>query len=147
MRISDWSSDVCSSDLSCSRPARRTTRPPSSTRWHAIRRWCSDAATLAKLENARAYVPGERVTAAQAAPSPRAVMVEKALRNRPDMKAQFVDQDLANNDLRVDVLRRMAGTDEALETAVKARREAAGAFANDRLQPGDRKSTRLNSSH
>src|SRR3546814_17147313 len=95
VRISDWSSDVCSSDL-----------------------------------------PGERVTAAQAAPSPRAVMVEKALRNRPDMKAQFVDQDLANNDLRVDVLRRMAGTDEALETAVKARREAAGAFANDRLQPG-----------
>src|SRR3546814_21082984 len=63
-------------------------------------------------------------------------MVEKALRNRPDMKAQFVDQDLANNDLRVDVLRRMAGTDEALEKAVKARREAAGALANDRLQPG-----------
>src|SRR3546814_814068 len=146
MRISDWSSDVCSSDLvqrigsgaaqggllgltqpvldegygsgkltqvgigagtggllplaagavrGAANVARPILQPQKVADANVARLYGSDAATLAKLENARAYVPGERVTAAQAAPSPRAVMVEKALRNRQDMKAQFVAQDLA----------------------------------------------------
>lgn len=96
----------------------------------------SDAGTLDKLTNARQFVPGEQVTAAQAIQTPQAVMVEKALRNRPDMRAQFADVDNANNAARMNVVRGHAGDEAQMTAAVNARREATRPFIAEHLQPG-----------
>lgn len=95
----------------------------------------SDPATLDKLTNARQFVPGEQVTAAQAIQTPQAVMVEKALRNRPDMRAQFADVDNANNAARMNVVRGHAGDEEAVKQAARDRRAATSPYIQ-KMQQG-----------
>jgi hypothetical protein len=96
----------------------------------------SDAGTLEKLTNARQFVPGEQVTAAQAIQTPHAVMAEKALRNRPDMRGMFAEVDNNNNAARLNVVRAHAGDDAQMAAAVNARRDATRPYIAEHLQPG-----------
>ncbi len=112
---------------------RHVVAPGSVARDNLVRNLGADASTLATLRNAPEYVPGETPTTAQVLANPRAVMTEKALRNNPEYKPQFEDIDNANNAARLDVLRRLGGTDEELLGAVQARRDAAAPFRSQNL--------------
>lgn len=86
-----------------------------------------------KLRNAPRYFEGEQPTTAQILQTPRAVQAEKALANRPDMKTAFMEQANANNTGRVNVLHRLAGSDEDLAGAVKARRDTSKGYRSASL--------------
>lgn len=92
--------------------------------------------TIAALENAPQYVPGETVTAAQALQTPQAAMAEKALRNRPDLRGMFAEADNANNARRLGVVRQHAGSDIQVQQAIATRRDATKPFISEHLQPG-----------
>jgi hypothetical protein len=93
----------------------------------------ADQSTLQTLRGAEALIPGETPTAAQVLQNPRAVQVEKALANRPELKTGFLEQQNTNNAARTDILRKMGGTDEELLGAVRVRSDAAKAFRNEAL--------------
>lgn len=96
----------------------------------------SDNKTLASLQNAPEYVQGEKITAAQAIKTPEAVMAEKALRNRADMKAGFEHADNHNNDLRMEVIQKIAGTPDELKAAKNKRSAEYQQFSDDTLKAG-----------
>lgn len=114
--------------------ARHVVAPGSIARDNLVSNLGADASTVNQLRNAPQYVPGEAPTTAQVLANPRAVMTEKALRNNPEYKPQFEDIDNANNAARMDVLRRLGGTDDELTGAVKARRDASAPFRDQNLQ-------------
>lgn len=111
-------------------------RPDVIAQRNIARLYGSDQATIDKLRNAPQYFQGEQITAAQALQTPEAVMIEKAMRNRPEMKAAFENMDNANNQGRVGILQKIAGTDEQLTGLLSKRRTEANTFANDVLAAG-----------
>lgn len=92
-------------------------------------------AAIQALRTAKPSVPGESITAAQANPSPEAVAQERILRNNPITGPALAAQDNANNAARLDVVKRLAGTDEELQAARDARREAVQPFIDQHLSP------------
>jgi len=100
-----------------------------------LARFGNDPQAVANLRTAVPDVPGERLTAAQANPSPEAVAQERALRNNPTTAADFVRGDNANNAARMDVIQKLAGTDADLEAAKLARKQAAAPFIDQHLTP------------
>lgn len=85
------------------------------------------------------YVPGEVPTLGQAIGTPRAVQIDRAMRNNPQAGAAFADQEVANNAARMAVARRLAGTDADMEAAKRARTEATQSFYREHLTPGPEK--------
>ncbi|WP_321951869.1 hypothetical protein [Paraburkholderia bannensis] len=87
-----------------------------------------DAATVAaNIRNAPTYVPGAAPTTAQVSGSPYLVQTEKALSNSsPDFRNGLLNQQIANNNARWDVVNGIAGTPQTLQGAVDAREAAAG---------------------
>lgn len=100
-----------------------------------LARFGNDPQAVANLRAAVPDVPGERLTAAQANPSPEALAQERVLRNNPATAADFVRGDNANNAARMDVVTRLAGTDADLEAAKLARKQAAQPFIDQHLTP------------
>ncbi len=100
-----------------------------------LARFGNDPQAVANLRAAVPDVPGERLTAAQANPSPEAVAQERVLRNNPATAADFVRGDNANNAARMDVVTKLAGTDADLEAAKLARKQAAQPFIDQHLTP------------
>jgi hypothetical protein len=76
---------------------------------------------VATLRGAPQYVPGEAPSIAQASPDPRVLQAERTLRNDPHAGPQFVAQDNANNQARMNVVQGLAGTDADLAAAKQAR--------------------------
>jgi hypothetical protein len=100
-----------------------------------LARFGNDPQAVTNLRAAMPDVPGERLTAAQANPSPEAVAQERVLRNNPATAADFVRGDNANNAARMDVIQKLAGTDADLEAAKLARKQAAAPFIDQHLTP------------
>ncbi|TPG08326.1 hypothetical protein EAH88_11895 [Rhodanobacter glycinis] len=100
-----------------------------------LSRFGNDPKAVANLRAAVPDVPGERLTAAQANPSPEAIAQERVLRNNPATAADFVRGDNANNTARMDVVTKLAGTDADLEAAKLARKQAAAPFIDQHLTP------------
>jgi hypothetical protein len=88
---------------------------------------------LNTLRNAPQYVAGEQPTLAQVVATPKAVQVERSLRNNPQAGPAFAEQDAANNAARIEALRRIAGDDAAMEAAIATRRANAAAFRDANL--------------
>lgn len=95
----------------------------------------SDPSVIAALRNAPELVPGEVPTAAQALKTPQAVQAERMLRNNPEAGKAFLDRDNSNNAARLNVVQGLAGSDDALNSAVQARRDATAPFFKDYLAP------------
>lgn len=95
----------------------------------------TDPATLAKLQGAQQFVPGEVPTAAQAIASPEAVQAERMLRNNPSSAPAFVANDAANNQARTAVVNNVAGDDAAMQAAKDARKANAAPFVDNYLTP------------
>lgn len=89
--------------------------------------------TLAKLQGAANYVPGEAPSVAQALQTPEAVQIERSLRNNPLTGPSFASQDNANNQARVGLLQQLAGTDADMAAAKDARRAAVDPFTSNYL--------------
>lgn len=111
-------------------------RPDVVAQKNLARLYGSDQATINKLRSAQQYFPDEQITAAQALKTPESVMVEKAMRNRPEMRAAFENADNANNSGRMGILQGIAGTDDQLTGLLTKRRTEANTFANDVLAAG-----------
>lgn len=74
------------------------------------------------LTSAPSYVPGSIATAAQSAPTPKLVMMEKALANaNPEFRAKLAEQENANNAARLRAVGNVAQTPQALADAIRAR--------------------------
>jgi hypothetical protein len=100
-----------------------------------LRRFGADPDALAKLRAAQPSVPGETVSAAQANPTPATIAQERILRSNPETKEGFSLLDDRNNAARMATIKRLAGTDEQLEAAKTARREAVQPFIDAHLTP------------
>ena len=92
-------------------------------------------ATLGKLESAQPLVPGETVGAGQAIGGPKAVQLTRQLMNHGEAAPIMAEAKNANDAARAQVLRKLAGTDEELEAAKAARREAVAPYIEQHLQP------------
>jgi hypothetical protein len=88
---------------------------------------------LNTLRNAPQYVAGEQPTLAQVVATPKAVQVERSLRNNPQAGPAFAEQDALNNAARVEALQRIAGDDAAMEAAKAARSAGAASFRSAHL--------------
>lgn len=77
---------------------------------------------LAKaLKNVPQYVPGSVPTTAQAVPSPGIVQVEKAIRNRPQLREGFENLENQNNAARMNAVRSVAKDEHTLTEAKNLR--------------------------
>jgi hypothetical protein len=81
-------------------------------------------AVIERLRAAGQLVPGSNPTTAQVAGIPQLVMAEKVLRSNPASAEGFVERGISNNAARMQALRSVAQTPEALAAAIKARGEA-----------------------
>lgn len=81
-------------------------------------------AVIERLRNAGEIVPGSLPTTAQVAGIPQLVMAEKALRTNPASSEEFIQRAINNNSARMQAVRSVAQTPQALADAIKARGEA-----------------------
>jgi hypothetical protein len=88
-----------------------------------------DPQAVAALNNASGLVPGEAPSIAQVLThDPKYLQMERALRNNQHAGPAFVAQDVANDSARMDVIRNLAGTDDALNAAIATRRANKNTF-------------------
>ncbi|WP_448098146.1 hypothetical protein [Luteibacter yeojuensis] len=80
------------------------TNPQAIADANIARLYGADDATVQRLANAPAFVPGEVPSAAQVLQTPEAVQAERMLRNNPASATAFVAQDNANNSARMGLL-------------------------------------------
>lgn len=91
----------------------------------ALTEWIgSDPETLAELRAANEIVPGSSPTTAQMIANPDIVQAEKALTGNPEYKGHFMDRDITNNEARLNAIRQIAGSPEAVQQAIKDRAAA-----------------------
>ena len=96
----------------------------------------ADQSTVEKLRNVKQYFPGEKVSMAQALQTPEAAIAEKALRNRAELKAGFMNADNSNNAGRMEVVGKLAGDDATMSAAKSKRSAEYSAFSDDTLKAG-----------
>lgn len=81
-------------------------------------------AVIDRLLAAKQIVPGSSPTTAQVAGIPQLVMAEKTLRTNPASAEDFIQRAIDNNAARMQAVRGVAQTPEALAAAIKARGDA-----------------------
>jgi hypothetical protein len=94
----------------------------------------------ARIRAAGQLVPGSLPTTAQVAGIPQLVMAEKTLKNNPNYRPAFEQRAIANNQARMDAVRGVAQTPQALEAAISARQELTAPLydaANSTVHPID----------
>lgn len=116
---------------------QHVTNPQAIADANIARLYGADDATVQRLANAPAFVPGEVPSAAQVLQTPEAVQAERMLRNNPASATAFVAQDNSNNAARMGLLQQIAGTDDDLTAAVQARRDATAPYFKDYLSPSN----------
>src|SRR3546814_10420657 len=130
MRISDWSSDVCSSDLEGGKPARRIAAPASAI----------PLASLRTPEGESSTVPSDTAQAPAVSTAPAAPLA-------PRKPQRHTLHGIAREDpyawLRADNWREVMRDPAVLDPEIRDYLEAENAYT----EAVDRKSTRLNSSH
>lgn len=89
----------------------------------ALSKWAGPDA-MQKLNDAKELVPGSKPTTAQVLANPDIVQAEKALANNPDYKPKFMNNDIGNNQARLDAIQKVAGSPEAMQQAIKDRAAA-----------------------
>lgn len=94
-----------------------------------------DPDAAAKLNQAAPLIPGESVGAGQAIGGPRAVQMTRQFMNDADAAPVMADAANANDSARMRVLQKLAGTDEQLEAARQARRDATEPYISENLRP------------
>jgi hypothetical protein len=93
-----------------------------------------DPQAVAALNGMQQFVPGEAPSVAQVLThDPKYLQMERALRNNQHAGPAFVAQDATNDAARMDVLRNLAGTDDAMQAAIDARRGNARAYRDANL--------------
>jgi hypothetical protein len=104
--------------------ARRFLFAPDSAADKAIARvFGNDASTVQRLQHAGQDVPGLVPTAAEAVPSPANTQMERNMRNKNGVP--FKNQDVANDQARMNVVQKLAGTPEEMQAAVAAKKAIA----------------------
>lgn len=87
----------------------------------------------AQLGAAPQMIPGEQVGIAGALKTPQAIQIERALRQNANAQVPLAETDAANDARRLGVLQNLAGTDDALDQAIAARRANAQPFIDNNL--------------
>jgi hypothetical protein len=93
----------------------------------------SDTQTIAALQSAPSYVPGEVPSAAQVLRTPEALQAERYLRTNAGSAPAFLNADNANNAARQSVVSRLAGNDATMQAAQQARRDAVQPYIDQSL--------------
>jgi hypothetical protein len=88
------------------------------------------------LSNVKEYVPGSQPTTAQALGDGRLLSLERSAKNTQPFATQFQDLSNKNNELRVNALNDLAGTNGKYAEALKTRGDAASNLYKDAMQSG-----------